>query len=200
MRIPLLATAALALVFSSHSIAQETQRAPHVAMKHEAMQSSPGAEKAPFELQFIDTMIVHHQDAIEMAQLAEERSMRSELRQLAQEIIQEQQAEIAQLSEWRKEWYPDRAAAINMKMPGMTQSMSHMSVNELAASKGAAFDALFIDLMILHHQGAIQMSKAALRRAERPEIKELAEFIADEQEREIRQMMDWKREWRLAGR
>src|SRR5688572_20601654 len=77
----------------------------HGGMDHSTMKSSPGAASAPRELQYLDTMIVHHQAAVNMAMLAEASAQRSELKELAANIISEQEREIAKMSEWREQWF-----------------------------------------------------------------------------------------------
>jgi uncharacterized protein (DUF305 family) len=57
------------------------------------------------------------------------------------------------------------------------------------------YDALFIDGMIIHHEGAIAMAQQALNDAERPEIKQLAEAIITAQEAEIVQLRAWRQTW-----
>jgi uncharacterized protein (DUF305 family) len=59
----------------------------------------------------------------------------------------------------------------------------------------APFDALFIDGMIPHHEGAVTMAQEALQNAERPEVKQLAQQIIDAQEREVEQMQAWRQQW-----
>jgi len=61
--------------------------------------------EAPFDQQFIDMMVPHHESAIAMAEIARERAERPELRALADEIVSAQGAEIVRLTEWRAEWY-----------------------------------------------------------------------------------------------
>jgi uncharacterized protein (DUF305 family) len=60
----------------------------------------------PFDKAFIDAMIPHHQSAIEMAQVASEKSKNPQIKELAGNIISAQQTEIEQMKQWRKEWYP----------------------------------------------------------------------------------------------
>jgi len=64
------------------------------------------ANEEPFDRAFIDAMIPHHQSAIEMAQVAREKSDVPEITELAGNIISAQQAEIEQMEQWRREWYP----------------------------------------------------------------------------------------------
>jgi uncharacterized protein (DUF305 family) len=65
------------------------------------------ANKDPFDKAFIDAMIPHHQSAIEMAQVALAESENPEIRELARDIVDAQMREIAQMQEWRREWYPE---------------------------------------------------------------------------------------------
>jgi uncharacterized protein (DUF305 family) len=65
------------------------------------------AEQDPFDLAFINNMIPHHQSAIEMAEVALENTDNPRIRNLAQEIIAAQEQEIAQMEQWREEWYPE---------------------------------------------------------------------------------------------
>jgi uncharacterized protein (DUF305 family) len=64
------------------------------------------ANQEPFDEAFIDAMIPHHQSAIEMAQVALEKSDNPKIKELAENIISAQQREIEQMREWRREWYP----------------------------------------------------------------------------------------------
>jgi uncharacterized protein (DUF305 family) len=74
--------------------------------------------------------------------------------------------------------------------------MAGMDHNNMGGMMGeCSYDALFIDSMIMHHEGAITMAKQALEKAERPEIKQLSEAIITAQEREITQMQQWRTAW-----
>jgi uncharacterized protein (DUF305 family) len=65
------------------------------------------ANREPFDKAFIDAMIPHHQSAIEMAQVAREKSEIPEIEELAEGIISAQQTEIEQMTRWRQQWYPE---------------------------------------------------------------------------------------------
>jgi len=62
------------------------------------------AGDAPFDIRFIDEMIPHHEGALMMAQMVQQRSQRPEIKQLADAIIKAQTAEIEQMKKWRTEW------------------------------------------------------------------------------------------------
>lgn len=163
-------------------------------MDHSSMQSSPNAASAPYDLQFIDTMSAHHKSAIDMAKLAATNADNAELKKFAEQIIADQNREIGQMKDWREKWFSAKPSAMNMEMPGMMDSMK-MDMSKLSSSKGKAFDLAFIEMMISHHNGAVTMAKEALTKAERPEIKTLANTIIKAQEAEVKMMNGWKEKW-----
>jgi uncharacterized protein (DUF305 family) len=144
------------------------------------------AEGQPYDAAFIDSMIVHHEGAIIMANQALEQAERQEIKDLANEIVSAQEAEIGQMKEWRTEWYPELA-----ETSGMAMDMGPMEV----PAGDAPFDQRFIQAMIPHHEGAIAMAQDALQNAEQQEIRDLAQAIIDAQEAEIAQMRQWLSAW-----
>ncbi len=163
-------------------------------MDHNSMQSSPNAASAPYDLQFIDTMTAHHKSAIDMAKLAATNTDNAELKKFAERIIADQNKEIGQMKDWREKWFSGKAPAMNMEMPGMMDSMK-MDMSKLSNSKGKTFDLAFVEMMTSHHNGAVTMAKEALTKAERPEIKTLANAIIKAQEAEVKMMNEWKEKW-----
>jgi uncharacterized protein (DUF305 family) len=158
-------------------------------------ESSPNAANAPYDLQFLDTMIEHHQDAINMAKPIVAKTDNAQLRAFAAKIIADQNKEISQLKDWRKKWFGGEPAAMNAEMPGMIESMKGVNPKKLETGGGKQLNLRFLDIMTRHHQGAITMSKEALDKAERAEIKTLANQIIKAQEAEINQMQEWKTAW-----
>jgi uncharacterized protein (DUF305 family) len=63
------------------------------------------AKEDPFDKAFIDNMIPHHQSAIEMAQVALQNTSNPRITELAGNIVRDQRREIAQMKQWRQEWY-----------------------------------------------------------------------------------------------
>lgn len=165
------------------------------APDHANMQSSPGAAAAPYDLQFMDTMIVHHQGAVDMAKLAETRAEHKELKDLAASIIYDQEKEIGKMSEWRDKWFAEKTKAINMEFPGMSHGMGGTDLKKLGSLKGNEFDIAFIEQMIPHHEGAVEMAKDLQKQDTHAELKELAGDIIKAQEAEIRQMREWLGKW-----
>lgn len=141
----------------------------------------------PFDAMFIDSMIEHHQGAVDMANEALSQASRPEILALADAIIESQSEEIAQLKAWRTEWYPS--------MPptgGMSMSMGEM---EVSSDDDVPYDQRFIDAMIPHHESAVDMANMALDQSDREEIRTLADEIIRAQMAEIAQMKEWKAEW-----
>jgi uncharacterized protein (DUF305 family) len=158
-------------------------------------ESSPDAANAPYDLQFLDTMIEHHQDAVIMAKPIVAKTDNAELKAFAAKIIADQNKEIAQMKNWRKKWFAGKPAAMNAEIPGMMDSMRGMNMKKMETAGGKLLDLRFLDMMTKHHQGAITMSNEALDKAEHAEIKTLATQIIKAQEAEIKQMQDWKTTW-----
>jgi uncharacterized protein (DUF305 family) len=164
---------------------QSADTAPTTDMAGMDHSSMPMSD-APFDALFIDGMIMHHEGAVAMAKQAQNQAERPEIKQLAAVIITAQEAEIAQLKQWRSSWYPDLAPT-----SGMGMTMGAMDV----AAGNTPFDQRFLEAMIPHHESAISMAKEAQQKAERPEIKQLAEVIIVAQEAEIVQMKQWLKDW-----
>jgi len=172
----------------------------HGDMMHEHMDLGPA--DATYDLRFIDAMIMHHEGAIVMAEAALANSEREEIRQLATEIIAEQEREIAQMQEWRQAWYPEAPAEPVMHHAGMGHDMP--MTDEMAAAMrmdmdlGPAddeFDLRFINAMIPHHEGAVAMAEDLREKSDRPEMQALADDIISAQQAEMDQMAAWRRDW-----
>jgi uncharacterized protein (DUF305 family) len=155
-----------------------------VEMEHD-MSKMEG--EGPYEALFIDSMIIHHQGAIDMANQALKEATKPEIKALAEAIIKDQEAEIAQMQAWRKSWYPDLASTAGMGMD--------MGAMEIDSDTTKPFDRRFIEAMIPHHEGAIGMARDAQQKAERQEIKTLSQAIITAQEAEIAQMQQWLEAW-----
>lgn len=162
--------------------------------------------------QFIDMMVPHHQAAVAMAEIALERSQRPEIRGMAQDILRTQQTEIDQMKGWRQAWYGSSQTPPMTAMPmlpGMEDhgSMAGMSgmgssrtmdmtvdINRLRTAQ-EPFDIAFIDLMIPHHQDAIDAARILQRQSTRPEMQALAQEIINAQLKEIDEMRIWRQAW-----
>ena len=117
------------------------------------------------DIQFMQGMIAHHAQALEMTTLIPSRTSREDLRRLGERIDASQKAEIAMMQRWLRShgaevpsldahgMHHDAAGHMTM-MPGM---LTHVEMSQLEKSSGVEFERLFLQLMIRHHQGALTM-------------------------------------------
>ena len=149
------------------------------------------------DLAFVQMMIPHHRQALEMAALAPERASSTEVLSLARRIDAAQAPEIWLMSQWLEaegldvpeagddpsEW--DHAAHGHAGMAGL------LSPEEMAAlirAEGTEFDRLFLEGMIRHHDGAVQMATEGMPESTNARVLELMEEVATGQLAEIARM------------
>ena len=150
---------------------------------------------SPADVRFLQDMIPHHQQAVEMAALVAERTNRQELTDAAGRISLSQRDEIEFMKQWlsdRGELVPDPAdhAAMHTdhRMAGMA---TPGQMAELAAATGTDFDRLFLQLMITHHEGAVTMVEELLEQpgaAYDPVLFEFTTDVTNDQTAEIERM------------
>jgi uncharacterized protein (DUF305 family) len=186
----LIVTMLLVVLMSACTVGQpaDSQPTDSTAESGEhAGHTMPENSDVPFDATFIDGMIEHHQGAIEMAEQAIENAEHQEIQTLAEAIIAAQTTEIEQLESWRTEWFPDLAAT-----EGMAMDMGAMG---LSTDESIPYDQRFLQAMISHHEGAVEMAEMALEMSEREEVRSSAEAIIATQSSEIEQMRGWLSEW-----
>jgi uncharacterized protein (DUF305 family) len=152
------------------------------------------------DIAFAQGMIPHHAQAIAMSKMATQRTISPQVKDLAARIQAEQQPEIDQMSGFLRAWNApvpstngpmggmgqgDMMGQMHGAMPGM---MSGGQMQQLGQDSGAAFDRMFLEMMISHHQGAITMAKTELSNGQNPDARQLAQRIIDAQQREITEM------------
>jgi uncharacterized protein (DUF305 family) len=159
----------------------------------------PGEGSA--EAGFARDMMVHHAQAVEMAEIVRFKTESAGIRTLANDIALTQQAQIGQMQGWLGVWglpatgtepamswmgHPTRG-----RMPGMA---TPEEIGRLEDAPPAEADRQFLYLMIRHHRGAIPMAEAVLEHTDRPEVRQLAQAIAATQRQEIRLMEEMPRD------
>ena len=88
----------------------------------------------------------------------------------------------------------------NSNMPANHMQMSMEDMNmELNDKSGDDFDKAFIEMMIAHHEGAVDMAKLSSSRAKHDEVKQLSEDIIAAQTKEIKEMKQWQKDWNYSG-
>jgi uncharacterized protein (DUF305 family) len=146
------------------------------------------------DVSFAKDMIPHHAQAVEMSKLAPTRAQNARVKTLAQQIEAAQQPEINTMNGFLTKWGEptvDPSASMGehaghgATMPGM---MSADDMKKLEAASGSAFDRMFMEMMIEHHKGAIEMSKKETEKGKDTEAKNLATTITTAQQAEITEM------------
>lgn len=138
---------------------------------------------------FAQMMIPHHRQAVEMAALATDRAGSSEVKDLAATIRAEQQPEIGIMTGWLRQWgRPAPSAMSGMSGDSMDGMMPDADLTALKKARGAAFDRMFLRMMLDHHRGAIRMARTEQTEGSNPEAKALAGRIIAAQQAEIARM------------
>jgi uncharacterized protein (DUF305 family) len=150
---------------------------------------------SPDDVMFMQDMIPHHNQAMQMAELVADRTNRPEINDVAGRINVSQQDEIDFMQQWlreRRERVPSPTAHDAMhtdhKMAGMA---TPRQMEELAQSDGTDFDRMFLRLMITHHEGAVTMVEELLEQpgsAYDPVLFEFTTDVTNDQSSEIERM------------
>ena len=144
---------------------------------------------------FARDMMVHHAQAVEMAEIVRDKTESEEIRTLAADIALTQQAQIGQMQGWLQVWdLPPTGTEPAMswmgephegRMPGMA---SPEEINDLQQAPPEEAEALFLQLMVPHHEAAVPMAQAVLKETDRKEVERLAGSIVASQQAEIELM------------
>ncbi len=162
--------------------------------------SEPG-DQSP-EAGFARDMSVHHAQAVEISFIVRDRTQDPEVRTMAYDIINTQRAQIGMFSGWLQQWeLPQTSVRPPMEwsdhghggvlmqsyddMPGMA---SDADVQKLRDASGVEAERMFLELMIEHHKGGVEMAEAVLPLTDRSEVTYLADTIVAGQQAEITTM------------
>lgn len=144
------------------------------------------------DVAFAQGMVPHHEQAVEMADLALDPSAAAgdEVTALAERVKAAQQPEIDLMTQWLDDWDEPLAAGDHdgHDMESMDGMMSDDEMEALASAEGDEFDTMWLELMIRHHEGALAMAETALDDAESPATLDLAEAVITSQQAEIDEM------------
>ncbi|GAA1513957.1 DUF305 domain-containing protein [Sphaerisporangium rubeum] len=170
--------------------------------------AGPPGDDSP-EAGFARDMAVHHAQAAEMGFSLRDNSDDQPIRNLAYDIITTQTAQRGMFGGWLQQWGLNQASdrppmawmaghgghgAAASPSPGGVPRMPGMASDEemerLKATKGKDGEILFLQLMIRHHEGGVDMAKALLKLSNRPEVRTMAQHIVDTQDSEIQLMTE----------
>ncbi|MGC2997077.1 DUF305 domain-containing protein [Streptomyces sp. G35A] len=154
-----------------------------------SVSASQGQHNAA-DVAFGKGMIPHHRQAVEMADLAPDRAQSAEVKKLAADIKKAQDPEIKKLSGWLTAWGEEVPAegAMDHSMHGSGGMMTQQEMTELENASGKAFDTAFMEMMIKHHEGAVEMAKTEQADGAYAPARGMAADIIASQSAEIEQM------------
>lgn len=155
---------------------------------------APGNDSA--EAGFARDMTVHHGQAVEMGMIAYQKATDPEVREVAYDIVTNQQGQVGIMARWLEEWrlspsssrprmawMPEGSAALqDGRMPGMA---TNAELDRLRAATGQQADVLFVQYMLRHHIGGIHMVDGLLKQSDRPEVVQLATVMKNGQQAEV---------------
>lgn len=146
---------------------------------------------------FAQNMIPHHEQALEMSALALATQGSPEVTALAKEIQAAQDPEIVLMRKWLRDWDAEElphSGGPGEESDGHEHEMPGMATGEqmlaLAEANGAQFEALWLELMVAHHEGAIEMAEQVVETTDDLEVQALAEAIITAQAKEINRMQE----------
>lgn len=156
------------------------------------------------DVAFVDAMIPHHQQALEMVAMTEGRDLDPEFSALAEDLRAAQQAELDLMRRWQQDWAardadadddgPDDPGAGGTSQDGMGMGgdlagmMTSAQLADLARAPDGSFRRLWLQSMIEHHQGALGMAETEIAAGRAPDTVELARSIRDTQQGEVTRM------------
>ncbi|MFI2370345.1 DUF305 domain-containing protein [Streptomyces sp. NPDC018833] len=143
------------------------------------------------DVSFAKGMIPHHRQAVEMAGLAETRAASAEVKKLAEEIKKAQDPEIKTLSGWLTSWgeeVPGEEEGGEHAGHSMSGMMTPEEMDRLEKSSGKAFDTAFLEMMVKHHEGAVEMARTEQSEGAYRPAKDMAGTIITSQSAEITRM------------
>ena len=158
----------------------------HSGMGHGSSAAvTEGKNLSADDAMFLQMMIPHHAQAVVISEYAVTNSKNEQVLKIAKQIKSDQAGEITQM----KKWLTDDGLGTDPghSMAGMAGMLSDSQLNTLKTSKGAAFDKLFLNNMIEHHQGALQMV-GMIENSKVAALRDFARAISTAQQAEIDQM------------
>jgi uncharacterized protein (DUF305 family) len=142
------------------------------------------------DVEFAANMIPHHQQALTMTELARTKNTNDKVRELAETIEGGQHPEVVTMNQWLRRWgEPQVDNSSHVSMHGDDHAMNGMltdsEMSALRSADGAEFDRLFLQGMIKHHQGAIDMCDQEKSAGSARDAKRLAAVMSTTQKVEI---------------
>jgi uncharacterized protein (DUF305 family) len=184
-----LAAIAAAVFLSSCTSPASDGHTDHEHTEEPVITGQPAGYNAD-DVSFATNMIPHHQQAVELSALVPDRSTNPEVVGLAQQVAAAQQPEIETMKVFLVQWKenPDAGSGHQGHGAPMAGMVDEDTMTKLQSLNGPEFDKLWLESMISHHQGAIEMARAEVANGQNVDVKSMAQTMIDTQQGEIGQM------------
>lgn len=186
--------AALIVVLGACSSGESSDSSPEDTAAPTTTANGGDSAATKADVEFAQGMLAHHEQAIEMSEIAADPNVGASAAvvEFAKRIRAAQEPEVEQMTAWLttagEPLTMDMSDGHDMSaMPGM---MDSMQMDMLASAKGAAFDDMWVEMMIEHHEGAVVQAKELLTKGSSAELKALANEIIRVQQAEITELRE----------
>ena len=199
----IIASAAFALVLANQSCNTETKKETTTTMdgmnnkdsmkmdqtNMEGMHSMSGMKMTgDFDYDFASVMVAHHQSSVDMAKDIISKGSNAEVKIMAQNIVTEQEAEIAQFNSILKDYkMPEMKKEAGEAHNELGETMEKMEAKMNGMAKTGNADKDFLMMMIPHHESAVTMGEDELSHGKNLALKKMAQKIMEDQSKEIKQ-------------
>ncbi|MHB1252772.1 MAG: DUF305 domain-containing protein [Candidatus Humimicrobiaceae bacterium] len=134
------------------------------------------------DLRYLNAMIAHHRGAMILAEQAKEKSTRSEIKELAEDILAGEPKAITELYQWKKEWYRDNRKVRDETVPNL-------------GGYDENFDLRFLNALIAHHEEGILMAKEIRLKSSRAEVLNNADAVIEFLTGGLTMLNEWRTDW-----
>jgi uncharacterized protein (DUF305 family) len=154
----------------------------------------------PADVAFMQAMLLHRKQALQITSLVQGRTARPELLRLARRIQLAQDGEVAKAALLRDRRTPVSSSGVGHASGGeggrgYAGMMARTQMRTLAATTGERFDFLFVDMMLAHHNGAVVMAREVLADGRDPQVGQFASSVIADHQRKFRELTTLRRRW-----
>ncbi|GAB3438822.1 DUF305 domain-containing protein [Actinophytocola sediminis] len=145
------------------------------------------------DVMFLQMLIPHHQQGLRLAELAEDKGGRAEVREFAAAVVATQTDELTDVEAWLTDWNQPTAAdpdpnAHHGHGDGLHSPDDPVAVTALAEAEPATFDATFVNLFTGHQHGAVELARMELAEGRHPDARDLATRIVESRTAQVKQL------------
>lgn len=155
---------------------------PNYSMVDSQMGMGLGRADRNLDLRYLNQMASHHKGAIRLAEQVRDQTRRSEIKQLATAILEGEPKLIAELQDWKAQWYNDRSDVAVGEVPNL-------------GSYDDKLDLRFLNALIAHHEAGIEMAEEAKMKSSRNEVLNNADAVINFLSNNTNQLEQWRKDW-----